>query len=289
MTRRRPLSHLLLASHIGLVLLFAALLLATAVGTIRSAVVAQARAEAERNVDESRRRLREWQRELQVAAGLLAEQPTLRFYLQRGQLTKARALVRAFHAAFLRDSLWISLVSFALAAVAYFWLPLNDGLKIALLFGCLSAPAAALIRINGAVANSVRRYALSYVPDFLYRPGLLLAYWGGAALAAAAGATVVQHPVNLGQGAALQTGFEYSLSMPWMRWVVTFDADVMTSTRPVRARSTATKNRSSSSSNTRTSAAGSVPRVWRQTCHGRIASSGRVKNTVRSSFAHATP
>ena len=85
-------------------------------------------------------------------------------------------LVRAFHAAFLRDSLWISLASFALAAVAYFWLPLNDGLKAALLFGCLSAPAAALIRMNGSIANSVRRYALSYVPDFLYRPGLLLAY-----------------------------------------------------------------------------------------------------------------
>jgi len=85
-------------------------------------------------------------------------------------------LVHAFHAALLQDSLWITLASFGLAAVAYFWLPLNDGLKIALLFGCLSAPAAALIRINGAVANSVRRYALSYVPDFLYRPGLLLAY-----------------------------------------------------------------------------------------------------------------
>lgn len=85
-------------------------------------------------------------------------------------------LVRAFHAALLQDSLWITLVSFALAAMAYFWLPLNDGLKIALLFGCLSAPAAALIRTNGAVANSIRRYALSYVPDFLYRPGLLLAY-----------------------------------------------------------------------------------------------------------------
>ena len=85
-------------------------------------------------------------------------------------------LVRAFHAALLRDSLWISIASFALAAVAYFWLPLKDGVKIALLFGCLSAAAAALIRINGAVANSVRRYALSYVPDFLYRPGLLLAY-----------------------------------------------------------------------------------------------------------------
>ena len=36
---------------------------------------------------------------------------------------------------------------------------------------------------------------------------------------------VVSHPVNLGQGAALQTGFEYALSQPAMRWVVTFDAD----------------------------------------------------------------
>lgn len=85
-------------------------------------------------------------------------------------------LVRAFHAAFLHDSLWISLSTFAFAAMIYLWLPSNDGIKTALLFGCLSAPAAAFIRINSSVANSVRRYALSYVPDFLYRPGLLLAY-----------------------------------------------------------------------------------------------------------------
>jgi glycosyltransferase involved in cell wall biosynthesis len=45
------------------------------------------------------------------------------------------------------------------------------------------------------------------------------------AQAAHAGAVVVRHPVNLGQGAALQTGFEYALSDPGMRWVVTFDAD----------------------------------------------------------------
>ena len=85
-------------------------------------------------------------------------------------------LVRAFHAAFLRDSLWISLAAFTAAAAVYLWLPLNDGIKTALLFGCLSAPALALIRINGSIANSVRRYSLSYVPDFLYRPGLLLSY-----------------------------------------------------------------------------------------------------------------
>jgi glycosyltransferase involved in cell wall biosynthesis len=40
-----------------------------------------------------------------------------------------------------------------------------------------------------------------------------------------AGAVVVRHPVNLGQGAALQTGFTYALSDPAMRYVVTFDAD----------------------------------------------------------------
>ncbi len=48
---------------------------------------------------------------------------------------------------------------------------------------------------------------------------------GSADAAARAGAVVVRHPVNLGQGAALQTGFEYALSVPTMRWVVTFDAD----------------------------------------------------------------
>lgn len=48
---------------------------------------------------------------------------------------------------------------------------------------------------------------------------------GSAEAARAAGAVVVQHPVNLGQGAALQTGFEYALAQPDMRWVVTFDAD----------------------------------------------------------------
>lgn len=46
-----------------------------------------------------------------------------------------------------------------------------------------------------------------------------------AETARAAGAVVVQHPVNLGQGAALQTGFEYVLQDPSMTSVVTFDAD----------------------------------------------------------------
>jgi glycosyltransferase involved in cell wall biosynthesis len=40
-----------------------------------------------------------------------------------------------------------------------------------------------------------------------------------------AGAVVLRHTLNLGQGAALQTGIEYALRDPAMRCVVTFDAD----------------------------------------------------------------
>jgi signal transduction histidine kinase len=89
---------LLVASHLGALLLFVAMFLASGLGTIRTAVIGQARTEAERAITDSRKRLLDWQRELSVAADLLAEQPTLRFYLETGQLTKARELVRDFHA-----------------------------------------------------------------------------------------------------------------------------------------------------------------------------------------------
>ena len=46
-----------------------------------------------------------------------------------------------------------------------------------------------------------------------------------AAQIRAAGAHLVNHPVNLGQGAALQTGVEYARAQPGARYFVTFDAD----------------------------------------------------------------
>ncbi|WP_226925174.1 glycosyltransferase family 2 protein [Georgenia thermotolerans] len=46
-----------------------------------------------------------------------------------------------------------------------------------------------------------------------------------AAQAEQAGAVVVRHPINLGQGAALQTGITYVLEQTDARYVVTFDAD----------------------------------------------------------------
>lgn len=46
-----------------------------------------------------------------------------------------------------------------------------------------------------------------------------------AELARQAGVRVLQHPLNLGQGAALQTGFDYVSRQPGATHVITFDAD----------------------------------------------------------------
>lgn len=43
--------------------------------------------------------------------------------------------------------------------------------------------------------------------------------------ALAGGAVVVSHPINLGQGAALQTGIDFALLQPGAEYFVTFDSD----------------------------------------------------------------
>lgn len=48
---------------------------------------------------------------------------------------------------------------------------------------------------------------------------------GSAEVAEAAGAILVRHPVNLGQGAALQTGIEFALLHESCEYIATFDAD----------------------------------------------------------------
>ena len=48
---------------------------------------------------------------------------------------------------------------------------------------------------------------------------------GTATAALRAGAHVVPHPVNLGQGAAIQTGVEYARAQPGAQVFATFDAD----------------------------------------------------------------
>ncbi|MEV4774289.1 glycosyltransferase family 2 protein [Microbacterium sp. LWH12-1.2] len=48
---------------------------------------------------------------------------------------------------------------------------------------------------------------------------------GSLDVARRAGAHIVEHPINLGQGAALQTGIDYALAQPGCEYIVTFDAD----------------------------------------------------------------
>ncbi|MHA6779507.1 glycosyltransferase family 2 protein [Pseudonocardia saturnea] len=48
---------------------------------------------------------------------------------------------------------------------------------------------------------------------------------GSAAAIAASEAHLVRHPINLGQGAALQTGLDYARARTGARYFVTFDAD----------------------------------------------------------------
>ncbi|MFC5930748.1 glycosyltransferase family 2 protein [Cryobacterium melibiosiphilum] len=48
---------------------------------------------------------------------------------------------------------------------------------------------------------------------------------GSAEAARKAGAHVVRHPINLGQGAALQTGLRYALTDTAAQYFVTFDSD----------------------------------------------------------------
>ncbi|AQQ14193.1 Undecaprenyl-phosphate mannosyltransferase [Corynebacterium glaucum] len=51
----------------------------------------------------------------------------------------------------------------------------------------------------------------------------------------ASGAHLVNHPVNLGQGAAIQTGVEYARTQPGAQYFVTFDADGQHQVKDVKA------------------------------------------------------
>jgi O-antigen/teichoic acid export membrane protein len=85
-------------------------------------------------------------------------------------------LVRAFHGAFLRDlavALVLILVGILIATLG---LAIDRGLKIALIFGGLSALPSAFLRYNSMLANGLRRYQLAFVPDFIFRPGLFFLY-----------------------------------------------------------------------------------------------------------------
>jgi O-antigen/teichoic acid export membrane protein len=96
--------------------------------------------------------------------------------LPRYYALRRESLAQAFYRAFWRDSLVVFAIVAAAALIVVYATSLDEGLRTAVFFGLLAAPGAAMNRINSAGANSLRRYTLSYVPDFLYRPGLFLAF-----------------------------------------------------------------------------------------------------------------
>jgi O-antigen/teichoic acid export membrane protein len=112
-----------------------------------------------------------------------------------------------FHGAFLKDSVIATALIYLSVFAATLILPLSAGTRTALFFGCLSAPASMLLRYDSSVANSVRRFTLSYAPDFLFRPLLLLAYiafaygmnWNISVVHAMTAFVVVLYVVGLGQ------------------------------------------------------------------------------------------
>ena len=81
-----------------------------------------------------------------------------------------------FHGAFLHDASAAILLISTAVVTASMLAALGTSTNTALLFGCLSAPASMLLRYDSAIANTQRKFTLSYAPDFLCRPLLLLAF-----------------------------------------------------------------------------------------------------------------
>jgi O-antigen/teichoic acid export membrane protein len=100
--------------------------------------------------------------------------------LPRFQALKLNRLIAAFHGAFLRDFAAVTLALFAVVGAIVMFAPIDPGLRIALVFGCLSAIPSGLMRYNGSLANVLRRYKLAFLPDFIFRPGLFFIYIAGA-------------------------------------------------------------------------------------------------------------
>ena len=100
--------------------------------------------------------------------------------LPRFQALKLNRLIAAFHGAFMRDFAAVTLVLFAVVGAIVMFAPVEPGLRIALVFGCLSAIPSGLMRYNGSLANVLRRYKLAFLPDFVFRPGLFFIYIAGA-------------------------------------------------------------------------------------------------------------
>jgi O-antigen/teichoic acid export membrane protein len=94
-------------------------------------------------------------------------------YLARYRAFGRPGLVEAFLGVARRDMVRVALLVLVGAVLAYFFAPAPPETAKAILFGSLAAIPLAAIRLNNSVANSQRRFLLSYAPDFVGRTGLL--------------------------------------------------------------------------------------------------------------------
>jgi glycosyltransferase involved in cell wall biosynthesis len=107
---------------------------------------------------------------------------------------------------------------------------MNGGSKHAVGAAALNRPQADMQDVWAVVPAYNEAGAIGTVIAGLHEKGVAVVVVddgssdGTARAAAAVGAAVVVHPVNLGQGAALQTGLEYALARG-AHYLVTFDAD----------------------------------------------------------------
>ncbi len=99
-------------------------------------------------------------------------------YLARFQAFGRSSLITAFLSAARRDMMVLAIIAIV-ASSLFLFAPADKGVVAASFWGTLAAVPLAAIRLNNSAANAQRRFALSYAPDFVFRPGLLLVWLGG--------------------------------------------------------------------------------------------------------------
>jgi len=131
-------------------------------------------------------------------------------YLARFQAFGRSNLVWAFLVAARRDMAIAAIAGLVLALAFFILSPDRDTAK-AFLFGTIAAVPLSMIRLNNSAANAQKRFTLSYAPDFVVRPALLLAFIGFVVLtgigrnvdAVLIALVVITFGVALGQGLIL--------------------------------------------------------------------------------------
>ncbi len=88
---------------------------------------------------------------------------------------------------------YVAVATGSLLGVAWLWPGFSQEARLALTAAAMSIPAGASIRVNGAFAIVIRRFALAYLPDTCIRPFLLL---GGVLLLLGLGVTLTAPKVT---------------------------------------------------------------------------------------------